>query len=74
MDGERNGIIVEDILDRLLLTLSDSDEKVRKEGILLLKHCLERKLYQNCRLRILDAFSQHQNDQLVQEILQTSVI
>jgi len=74
MDGDRNGIIVEDILDRLLLTLSDSDDNTRKEGIMLLKHCLEGKLYQNSRLQILDAFAKHQDEQLVQEILQTSVI
>ena len=65
MDGDRNGIIVEDILDRLLLTLSDSDDNTRKEGIMLLKHCLEGKLYQNSRLQILDAFAKHQDEHLV---------
>lgn len=74
MDGERNGITVGEILERLLMVLTDVDENTRKEGILLLKHCLEGNLYQDYRLQILNAFAKHQDEQLIHEILQTTVI
>ena len=78
MDGDRNGIIVEDIKDSLLRTLGDADEQNRFEVICLIEHCLQNELYKDTRLVMLETLASirddnERNQAKIDEILQSSI-
>ena len=79
MDGDRNGILVDEVLNRLLAVLADSSSQNRMECILLCKHCLENRLYAESRVPILEALSMDQdedeeNREVIRSILQSFVV
>lgn len=78
MDGDRNGIIVEEVRDSLLRVLGDSDEQNRYEMICLLEHCLRNELYKESRLIILETLAAirdecGRNQSKISEILHSSI-
>ena len=78
MDGDRNGIIVEEVQDSLLRVLRDIDEQNRYEMICLLEHCLRNEMYKESRLAILETFEVihdecDRNQSKINEILHSSI-
>lgn len=78
MDGDRNGIIVEEFQDTLLSALGDTDEQNRYEVICLLEHCLRNELYKESRLVMLETLESirddcDRNQSKINEILHSSI-